>query len=129
MEGLVTAKPCLAKQGLTIPRLKLVAGHMAINLVDNVHHMLTGFAVASVHCWLDSIVVLHCIRGRGEYRQFFMNHVHKSGACEIDEWRHVPTDQNPVDLGSRGGSVNCTLVGHARVPTTSQHMAIQPCDC
>ena len=125
----MTAKPCLAKQGLTIPRLKLVAGHMAINLVDNVHHMLTGFAVASVHCWLDSIVVLHCIRGRGEYRQFFMNHVHKSGACEIDEWRHVPTDQNPVDLGSRGGSVNCTLVGHARVPTTSQHMAIQPCDC
>ena len=24
---------------------------------------------------------------------------------EIDEWRHVPTDQNPADLGSRRGSV------------------------
>ena len=31
-----------------------------------------------------------------------MNIVNSS---RIDEWRHVPTDQNPADLGSRGGPV------------------------
>ena len=31
-QGLLTAKSCVAKQGLTIPRLELIAGHMAVNL-------------------------------------------------------------------------------------------------
>ena len=108
-QGLVTAKARLAKQGLTIPRLELVAGHMATNLVDNVRCALEGFPVASVRCWLDSTVALHWIRGGGEYRQFVANRVRKIRACEIDEWRHVPTDQNPADLRSRGGSVNSNL--------------------
>ena len=30
-QGLITAKCPLAKQGLTIPRLELVSGHMAVN--------------------------------------------------------------------------------------------------
>ena len=33
---LVAAKSRLAKRGLTIPRLELIAGHMAINFVTNV---------------------------------------------------------------------------------------------
>ena len=32
-QGLVAAKVRLAKQGLTIPRLELVSGHMAANLL------------------------------------------------------------------------------------------------
>ena len=32
-QGLVAAKARLAKQGLSIPRLELVAGHMAVNLL------------------------------------------------------------------------------------------------
>ena len=35
-QGLITAKARLAKQGLTIPRLELVSGHMADNLANNV---------------------------------------------------------------------------------------------
>ena len=35
-QGLVAAKARLAKQGLTIPRLELVSGHMAINLITDV---------------------------------------------------------------------------------------------
>ena len=103
-QGLVAAKERLAKQRLTIPRLELVAGHMAVNLVDNVRRALAGFPVASVCCWLDSTVALHWIRGGGEYRQFVANRVRKIGEHVIDEWRHVPTAQNPADLGSRGGS-------------------------
>ncbi len=35
-QGLVCAKSRLAKRNLTIPRLELVAGHMAVNLAANV---------------------------------------------------------------------------------------------
>ena len=108
-QGLVAAKARLAKQGLTIPRLELVAGHMAANLTNNVRGALEGFPVSTTVCWLDSTVALHWIRGNGEYRQFVANRVQKIKACEIAEWRYVPTDQNPADLGSRGGEVTSDL--------------------
>ena len=104
-QGLVAAKARLAKQRLTIPRLELVAGHMAANSVDNVRRALDGFPVVSVYCWLDSTVALHWIQGSGEYRQFVANRVRKIKEHRINEWRHIPSDQNPADLGSRGGSV------------------------
>lgn len=40
--GLIAAKSRLAKENLTIPRLELVAAHMAANLVDNVRTALEG---------------------------------------------------------------------------------------
>ena len=54
--GLIAAKARLAKQGLTIPRLKLVSGHMATNLIVNVKEALEGFPVGEMFCWLDSSV-------------------------------------------------------------------------
>ena len=69
-QGLVAAKARLAKEGLTIPRLELVAGHMAANLLTNVRDALIGFPVKSLYAWLDSSVALHWIRGCGEYKQF-----------------------------------------------------------
>ena len=42
---------------------------------------------------------------RGEYRQFVSNRVKKIREHERLEWHHVPTGQNPADLGSRGGNV------------------------
>ena len=105
-QGLVAAKSRLAKQGLTIPRLELVSAHMAVNLVKNVQEALQGFPVSEVHCWLDSTVALHWIRGAGEYKQFVGNRVRKIRESEHVTWRHVPTLKNPADLGSRGGPVD-----------------------
>ena len=65
-QGIVAAKGHLAKQGLTIPRLELVAGHMAANLATNVREALEGYSVDQVYCWSDSTVELHWIRGEGE---------------------------------------------------------------
>ncbi len=104
-QGLVAAKSRLAKQGLTKPRLELVSAHMAANLVSNVHEALDGFPVMSSHGWLDSTVALHWIRGAGDYKQFVANRVRKIQSHPQIQWRHIPTQENPADLGSRGGEV------------------------
>ena len=105
-QGLVAAKARLTKQGLTVPRLELVAGHMAVNLLTNVHDVLTGYPVKLLNAWLDSTVALHWIRGASEYKQFVGKRVRKIKEKESVIWRHVPTQENPADLGSRGGPVN-----------------------
>ena len=102
-QGLLAAKSRLAKKGLTIPRLELVSAHMAANLAENVKNALEGHPVRSVHGWLDSTVALHWIRGGGSaYKQFVANRVNKIRDKEYIQWRHVGTDQNPADIGSRG---------------------------
>ena len=63
-QGIVAAKARLAKQGLTIPRLELVASHMAANLATNVREALEGHPVDGVYCWSDSTVALHWIRDK-----------------------------------------------------------------
>ena len=76
-QGLVCAKARLAKQNLTIPRLELVAGHMAVYLVTNVEatvgvEKVTGSALLA---GLYSSLVLDQRSGR--YRQFVANRVKK----------------------------------------------------
>ena len=62
-QGLIATSSRVSKQGLTIPLLELVAGHMAVNLVANVIDVLDGLPVTNTHCWLDSSVALYWIRG------------------------------------------------------------------
>ena len=102
-QGLVAAKSRLSKQGLSIPRTELVSGHMATNLVDNVKTALEGFPVTEVTGWLDSTMALYWIEGKGQYKQFVQNRVRKICEKSYIKWRHVPTDQNPADIGSRAG--------------------------
>ena len=105
-QGLVAAKARLAKQGLTIPRRELVSVHMAVNLLSNVQDALQGFPVTSLHCWLDSSLALYWILGGGDYKQFAANRVRKIREHVEVIWRHVPTEDNPTDLASRGGLVS-----------------------
>ena len=107
VQRLVTAKSRLAKTNLTIPRLELVAGHMAVNLAVNVRNALEGFKMAeNIHCWLDSSVALHWLNDHGQYRQFVASRVNKIRSHPNVLWRQLPTAENPADLGSRGGSVD-----------------------
>ena len=75
-QQLVCAKSRLAKKNLTIPRLELVTGHMAVNFVTNVQVAFNVLPLEA-HCWLDSTVALYWIKDQGEYRQFVSNRVHK----------------------------------------------------
>ena len=102
---LIAAKSRLAKRGLTIPRLELIAGHMAVNLITNVSSAIGKERITEQHCWLDSTVALYWIEGTGEYRQFVANRVAKIQSHTSVEWHHISTDQNPADLGSRRGQL------------------------
>ena len=84
-QGLVAAKARLAKQRLTIPRLELVSGHMASNLICYVRDELEGLLGIPA---------------------FLANQVQKIQAHPEVAWCHVWTAENPADLGSRGGKVN-----------------------
>ena len=46
-------------------------------------------------------MALHWIRG-GSYKQFVANEVQQITAKDYIQWRHVGTDENPADVGSRG---------------------------
>ena len=103
---MVTAKSHLAKQRLTIPWLELLSGHMAMNLIANVRQVLEELTLATNdHCWLDNSVPLHWIADKGEYHQFVQNCVSRIQSHPNVLWRHVPSTDNPTDLGSHGGSV------------------------
>ena len=78
---------------------------MAKNLVSNVHEALEGFQVTSLHGWLDSTVALHWILAAGDCKQFVSNRVRKIRSHEQIQWRHIPTRENPADLGSRGREI------------------------
>ena len=105
-QGLVTAKSRLAKKGLKISRIELVAGHMAANLVSNVRDALEEFPLEVVYCWLNSSVALHWIKGVGNYKQFISNRVRKIQEKEYIQWRDVGTKETPADLGSSGGKIS-----------------------
>ena len=75
-QQLVCAKLGLAKKNLTIPRLELVAGHMAVNLVTNVQAAL-NFLPHETHCWFDSTVALYWIKGQEEHRQLNLQYSDK----------------------------------------------------
>ena len=109
--GLIVAKSRLAKENLTIPRLELVSAHLAANLADNVRIAQDGYPVKAVYGWLYILVALYWIRGTGTYKQFVSNRVSKINAKEFIIWRHIGTDLNLADRGSRGCEAKKSLNG------------------
>ena len=105
-QQLVTAKSRLAKRSLSLPRLELVAAHMAANLAVNVSNALPKDQSPTIYAWVDSLVVLHWICGQGTYKQFVANRVAKIHAHPEIQWRYVPTSVNPADTASRGGLIS-----------------------
>ena len=71
--------------------------------MNNVKKALDEFPVTGVTGWLESTVALCWVKGQGQYKQFVQNRVRKIREKSFIEWRHVPTDQNPADIGSRAG--------------------------
>ena len=76
-KNIIASKSCLAKQKWSIPRLELVATHMAANLADNIKTALANLNVRNVLGWTDCTVVLKWLEKNGNYNQFVNNRDNK----------------------------------------------------
>ena len=94
-QGLIASKSRLSKRDMTIPRLELIAAHMATNLAANIKEALPSQNIRSVTCWTDSTVVLPWLKDKGRYKVFVANRVSKILKRTFIAWKYVPPKQNP----------------------------------
>ena len=91
---------------MTVPRLELMAAVVGLRLTQALIKVLE-IPMSAVTFYSDSLDVLWWIRGYGkDFRAFVANRVGEIQMfTDPQQWQHVPTDQNPADLVSRGVSV------------------------
>ena len=95
---------------VTIPRLELLAGLLEANLSKNVNENLDDFEGKNEgsYFWGDAKVALFWINNgdKDRYRQFVQNRVIRIRELTDNlPWYHVPGDDNPADLPTRGISI------------------------
>ena len=97
-------------QAVSIPRLELMAAVVGLRLAEAVGNIL-NLPKRGWLFWSDSMDVLYWIHGCS--RKFKPVVVNRAGEVQSltdpEQWRHVPTKQNPADLLTRGLSVS-TLI-------------------
>ena len=90
-------------QAVSIPRLELMAAIVGLRLAETIGNVLT---IAKSRCmfWSDSMDVLYWIRGQSrKFKPFVANRVGEiQNMTNPEQWRHVPTKQNPANLLTRG---------------------------
>ena len=55
-----------------MPRLELVAGHMAANMANNVQQALTRWPVASINIWMNGTEALYWLMNPGSNWKVFV---------------------------------------------------------
>jgi len=90
------------QKNVTLPRLELSAAlllcHLWQKVKDSLKHEYSCFY------WVDSTIVLHWINSSpSRWKPFVANRVSEiQHLTEPRHWNHVPGDQNPADIISRG---------------------------
>ena len=90
---------------ISIVRLELLSMLIGARLVKYVQEaILPKLELKSVYCFSDSMINLCRLkRGFQYYKPFVAARLKEiADATSTKNWMHVPTDQNPADLGSRG---------------------------
>ncbi|XP_049888028.1 uncharacterized protein LOC126382259 [Pectinophora gossypiella] len=103
--NLLCAKARVAplKPEMTIPRLELLGAQLGARLHDKVIKALRIRVHRSIF-WSDSTIVLGWIKTQPKtLKTFVCNRIQEiRDLTGQHEWRHVPTEFNPADLGTRG---------------------------
>ena len=89
----------------TIPRLELCAAALAIQVDATLTREISAdIDIESSVYWTDSMIVLAYLQGDSKrYHTFVGNRGARIRShYEASQWRHVPSEQNPADLASRG---------------------------
>ena len=89
----------------SVPRLELLSAVLLARLMDTVRSSLsTELEFSSCHCFTDSRVALCWIRNvEKAWKPFVQNRVAEiRSLLPVESWRHIPGDQNPADVASRG---------------------------
>lgn len=92
-----------ASNPITIPRLELCGALLAAEMSSTVSKALRRKITQYVY-WTDSSIVLSWLHiSSTNLKAFVANRVAAiRELTDINSWRHVPTEQNPADLLSRG---------------------------
>jgi hypothetical protein len=101
---LISSKSRVAPiKSLTIPKLELCAAVLLSKLTKKVLAALK-LSVNQVFLWSDSMIVLSWLQREPiDLKTFVQNRVAKiQELSAIDQWHHIPSDQNPADVLSRG---------------------------
>ncbi|KFD68223.1 hypothetical protein M514_19705 [Trichuris suis] len=98
---------------MTTPRLELQAAVIAVTLASSITKG-SSLCIGDVTFWTDSSVVLHWLNGDGRrYSQFVENRASEIlNASVADQWRFVPSKENPADDLSRGLTVTSLHCDH-----------------
>ena len=89
-------------KAMTIPKLELQAALLAARLRRKILDALT-IEVPQSFMWTDSTTVLQWLASVDRQPVFVANRVAEIlESTTIDQWFHVPTADNPADVGTRG---------------------------
>ena len=110
VKGLLTSKSRISKKNTSIPRLELVAAHMAANMAKNIHNALHRLPIKSMVIWVDSMVVLYWLTNPAkQWKAFVANRVKKIIETTSNlpiTWKYCPSSKYLADLGSRGANLS-----------------------
>ncbi len=89
----------------SIPRLELMGAHLGVQLGAVVRRSIK-VQVGQTYYWTDSLNVLFWLRNENKRLQTFVDNKvrHIKAKTEPEQWRWVPTGENPADLPTRGSS-------------------------
>ena len=104
--SLLTAKTRVSPvKQLSMPRLELCAAQLGATLLNTMRHILD---IHDVFAWSDSTIVLNWLSKLPRtWNTFVANRV--ANIQEIlprNHWDHVPTEDNPADIASRGATAS-----------------------